>query len=377
MSEGRRTTPWFCAVLVAAVAVSGSLTGFAQKNGPAQPLPGPELVWPLPPDPPRIRWVSQFSSAEEVEQKKKKRSWFERVAGTKEEREKPRRLAVPYGIAVNSLGRIFVADGPSGGILVFDRASHKVDVWGPDRGLQMQLPLGVTVGEDDRVFVSDANLRTVTCLTKDGTVVRRFGQDKLERPVGLAVDKVRHRLYVADTKGHRIAVFSSESFEFVKYIGRKGDAREPGTFRSPLSVAVDRRGFLYVVDTFNHRVQIFSRQDRFHSEFGTHGRGVGQFSRPKGVAVDSEGHIYVTDAEFNNFQIFDQQGQPLLFVGSRGVQPGQFTLITGICIDEKDQIYTTEQAANPRVQIFQYVPPPQATGGKEVGQEKQRPSMFE
>ena len=368
MSESGRGASWSCAVLVAAVSVGGALTGFAPKNGQAQAQPAQELVWPLPPDPPRIRWVSQFSSVEEVEQKKKKRSWFERVAGAKEESEKPRRLAVPYGIAVDSQGRIFVADWPSGGILIFDRQAHKVDVWGPDRGLQMRLPLGVTVGEDDRVFVSDANLRTVTCLTKDGTVVRQFGQDKLERPVGLAMDKVRHRLYVADTKGHRIAVFSSESFEFIKYIGRKGDAREPGTFRSPLSVAVDRRGFLYVVDTFNHRVQIFNRQDRFHSEFGTHGRGAGQFARPKGVAVDSAGHIYVTDAEFNNFQIFDQQGRPLLFVGVGGVQPGQFTLLTGIFIDEKDRIYTTEQAANPRVQIFQYIPQPQATGGKEVGQ---------
>ena len=377
MSEGKRAAPWFCAVLVAAVALSGSLTGFAQKKAQVQPQPGQELVWPLPPDTPRVRWVSQFSSAEEVEQKKKKRSWFERVAGAKEESERPRRLAVPYGIAVDSQGRIFVTDWASGGVLVFDRAARKVDVWGPDRGLRMRLPLGVTVGEDDRVFISDADLRTVTCVNRDGTVVRQFGQDKLERPVGLAVDKVRHRLYVADTMGHRIAVFSSESFEFVKYIGRKGDAREPGTFRAPLSVAVDGRGFLYVVDTFNHRVQVFNRQDRFHSEFGTHGRGVGQFARPKGVAVDSEGHIYVTDAEFNNFQIFDQQGQPLLFVGTRGVQPGQFTLIAGIFIDEKNQIYTTEQAANPRVQIFQYVAQPQATGGKEVGQEKQRPSAFE
>ncbi len=376
MSESKKPTCWLFAVLVAVIALSGSLTGFAQKKGLAMPQPAQELVWPLPPDPPRIRWVSQFSSAEEVEQKKKKRSWFERVAGAKEESEKPRRLAVPYGIAADSQGRIFVADWPSGGILVFDRAARKVDVWGPDRGLQMSLPLGVTVGEDDRVFVSDANLRTVACLAKDGTLVRQFGQDKLERPVGLAVDKVRHRLYVADTKGHRIAVFSSESFEFVKYIGQKGDAREPGTFRSPLSVAVDRRGFLYVVDTFNHRVQIFNRQDRFHSQFGTHGRGAGQFSRPKGVAVDSEGHIYVTDAEFNNFQIFDQKGQPLLFVGTRGVQPGQFTLVTGIFIDEKDQIYTTEQAANPRVQIFQYVPQTQATGRKEVGPKKEGPSTF-
>ncbi|MCL4523129.1 MAG: hypothetical protein M1453_08225 [Acidobacteria bacterium] len=370
----RRTieSVWITTFLIALILSGGVSQGAAQSKGKGQEQkPGTqELVWPLLPDPPRIRWVGQFSSAEEIEQKRKKQSWFERVAGAKQEKEKERRLASPYSIAADSRGRIFVADWLSGGVLVFDQSARKVDVWGPERGLQMRMPLGVTVGEEDRVFVADATLRTVLCLTSDGKLVRQFGADKLERPVGLAVDKVRHRLYVSDTKGNRIAVFNSESFEFIKYIGEKSAAGEPGKFRSPLGIAVDKRGFLYVVDTFNHRVQIFNRQDRFQRAFGTHGNGIGQFARPKGVAVDSDGNIYVTDAEFNNFQIFNQQGQPLLFVGVRGVQPGQFTLVTGIFIDEKDRIYTTEPQFNPRVQIFQYISESQRAGGKEVGPDK-------
>lgn len=363
---------WIPALLMAVLVSGGASPGAGQskKKGQEQPPPPQELVWPLPPDTPRIRWVSQFSSAEEIEQKKKKQSWFEKVAGAKQAKEKERRLASPYGIAADSRGRIFVADWPSGGVLVFDPSAHKVDVWGAERGLPMRMPLGVAVGEGDRVFVSDGALQTVLCLTGEGKVLRQFGADKLERPVGLAVDKTRHRLYVSDTKGGRIAVFHSESFEFIKYIGEKGEAAEPGKFRSPLGIAVDQRGFLYVVDTFNHRVQIFNRQDRFLRAFGTHGNGIGQFARPKGVAVDSDGNIYVTDAEFNNFQIFNQQGQALLFVGVRGVQPGQFTLVTGIFIDEKDRIYTTEQQVNPRVQIFQYLSESQKSAGKEAGPEK-------
>lgn len=362
MRKTKTAAPWFGAMLLALIVLGASPAAFAQK----ETQPAQELVWPLPPDTPRVRWMSEFSSAEEVEQKKQdKRSWFERIAGTREKKEKGRRLATPYGIAVDSQGRIFVADWSAGGILVFDRAARQVDVWGAGRGLRMRLPLGVTVGEDDRVFFSDATLHTVTCVTPDGTLVRQFGQDNLTRPVGLAVDRVRHRLYVADTGAHRIAVFNSESFEFIKYIGRKSDGREPGAFRSPLAVAVDGHGFLYVVDTFNRRIQVFDRQDRFHHEFGTHGRGPGQFSRPKAVALDSEGHIYVADAEFNNFQIFNQQGQPLMFVGTRGVQPGQFTLLTGIFIDQQDRIYTTEQG-RPRVQIFNYIPQLQEARGKEV-----------
>ncbi len=236
---------------------------------------------------------------------------------------------------------------------------------GPRTGIPLRLPLGVAVDENDRVFISDAVLHTITCLTAEGEVVAQFGYDELVRPTGLALDPKRHRLYVADSKAHRIAVFDTQTFEFKQHIGRKSLEPDPGTFRSPVGVAVDHRGFLYVADTMNHRVQVFNRLGRFVRTFGEHGNAPGQFSRPKGIAVDSQGHIYVADAEFNNFQIFDQAGQVLLFVGTLGSKPGQFTLLTDLYIDDQDRIYTTERY-RPRVQIFQYIPLPEESGETEV-----------
>jgi len=339
----------------------------ASANTPAQPL-----AWPLPPEPPRIRWLDQFSKFDDVQQKKKKkRSWVEKLAGVSQEKEQDRSLTSPYGIAVDSQGRIYVADWSSGGILVFDRTAHSVEVLGPQKGVPMRLPLGVAVDDQDRLFFSDAIFRTITCLSPEGKLLAQFGRDELERPSGLALDQKRHRLYVADTKGHRVAVFNTQTFAFEKYLGKKSTDREPGTFRFPTGVAVDRRGFLYVTDTFNYRVQIFNPRGRFEREFGSHGDSPGQFSRPKGIAVDSEGHIYVADAQFNNFQIFDQEGKVLLFVGTLGEAPGQFTLLTGLCIDDQDRIYTTEQY-RPRVQIFQYIAQPESAGAKEVSQKKRK-----
>lgn len=339
-------------VLAGVLLISGSLP---DNSVPAQaPAAAQDLVWPPPPDPPRMRWLSEFRKFSDIETKKKKRSWFERMAGAPEAEERSPQLISPYGIAVDSRGRVFVADGTAG-LMVFDRIVQKGEVWGPAQGIPMRQPLGVTVDEQDRVFFSDGPMHIVVCISKNGKVLAQFGGKELLRPVGLAVDPVRHRLYVADTKAHRIAVFSTETFTFEKYIGGPSNLREPGTFRSPSNVAVDRRGFLYVTDTFNHRVQIFNRQDRFVREFGTQGNGPGQFARPKGIAIDSEGHIYVADAEFNNFQIFDQQGRPLMFVGGPGTGAGQFLLITDLWIDSQDRVYTTERYRS-RVQVFQYIP---------------------
>lgn len=325
-----------------------------------------ELVWPLPPDAPRIRWVDAFARFEDIEgKKKKKRSWFERLAGVSEEEEKYRGLTSPFGIVTDSRGRVFVADWSSGGIVIFDRDAKKVGVWGPITGVPIRKPLGLAIDDDDRLFVTDGDLGLVTCLSAEGVPLAQFGRAELDRPTGIALDQKRNRLYVSDTKAHRIAVFDSETFEFQRYIGRKSAAREPGTFRSPLGLAVDGRGFLYVVDTMNRRIQIFNRRGVFVREFGSHGRRPGQFSRPKGIALDSEGHIYVTDAEFNNFQIFDNKGKALMFVGTIGSNPGQFILITDIFIDKDDRIYTTERY-RPRVQIFQYLSQPEEAAPKEV-----------
>lgn len=321
------------------------------------------LVWPPPPDAPRIRWVGQFSKFTDVtgEQKKKKKpSWFERLAGVKQQDEELERgLADPYGIAVDSKKRIYVAEKELPGVVIFDRQAHTVEVRNASALGGIRLPLGIALDAHDRLFVSDAELAAISCFNPDGSLAARFGSKELVRPAGIAIDRKRNRLYVADVKGDKVNVYSTETFKLLETIGGPGTpgGAEPATFALPSNVAVDRRGYLYVSDSFNFRVQVFNRRGRFVRAFGSLGDAPGQFARPKGLAVDSEGHIYVVDAVFNNFQIFDQEGQILLFVGTFGEQPGQFILPAGIFIDENDVIYTTE-GVHGRVQIFQYISQP-------------------
>jgi sugar lactone lactonase YvrE len=327
--------------------------------------PAGELVWPLPPDPPRVRWVGQINDLDEVKGKGNGRSWMERLAGPQGAYDVRAVLQRPYGVAVDSQGRIFVADSAQRAVYILDQANKRVEVRRGASRAPLALPIGVALDEEDRLFVSDSFLHQVVCFDKDGKQLATFGRDKLERAAGLALDRDRHRLYVVDAKAHRIAVFNSANFTFQRYIGAPNSAKgaaDPGHFAIPSNVAVDRRGNLYVTDSFNFRIQIFDPEGKFVRAFGTHGDRPGSFARPKGIAVDSEGHIYVADAEFNNFQIFSDKGETLLAVGGMGSEPGQFILIAGLCIDRNDRILTTEQETG-RVQIFQYL---HAPGQKEV-----------
>lgn len=335
------------------------------KAAPTAPDPA-TLIWPLPPDPPRIRWVAEFSDMAKIKPAVKKSAWLDKVTGTKTQEEKLE-LRKPYGVTTDSKGRIYIADTERKVVFMVDRQAKAMERREGNGRVPLAMPVGVAVDSQDRLFVSDAALHIIVCFSPTGEPIGHFGSTALGRPGGIAIDRTRNRLYIADAKESRIAVFDTRSMEFRAFIGApsKNGQAEKGKFYAPTNVAVDRKGYLYVSDTWNYRIQILDPEGRFVRAFGTQGDRPGEFIRPKGVGVDSEGHIYVADAEFNNFQIFTPEGKPLLAVGALGFSPGQFALVAGLYIDSGDRIYTTEQFKG-RLQVFQYIPQPGSSDSKEV-----------
>ena len=336
----------------------------AQEQAPAKTS---ELIWPLPPDPPRIRWMAEYADMAKVKKPTaRKSSWIDKVTGTKTVEEKLE-LRKPYGVATDKRGRIYAADTELKTVFVIDAVGRAVERREGNSRAPLAMPVGVALDDEDRLFVSDAELHSILCFSASGQPIARFGTAALGRPGGIAIDRGRNRLYAADAKDGRVAVFDTRTQELVGYFGSpsKKGLHEDGTFFGPTNVAVDRQGMVYVADTMNCRVQIFDPAGKFVRAFGTQGDRPGEFIRPKGIAVDSEGHIYVADAEFNNFQVLTPEGRPLLAVGSLGTDPGQFALVAGIYIDSNDRIYTTEMFKG-RVQVFQYIAQPEK-GVKQAG----------
>jgi sugar lactone lactonase YvrE len=320
--------------------------------GCAAPQKAPEsveLVWPLPPDPPRIKFIRSVRFRKDVEESAGSEEILNVLLGKPENLGEM--LKKPYGVHADREGRIFVADTGWGKVAVFDFANKKFSFWGTGGQGLLTKPVGVTSDSLGRVYVSDAVAQRVVVFDQDGNFLQAMGQEgELERPVGLVVNEQIGRLYVIDSKKHHIAVFDIADGSLVSTIGERGPA--PGQFNWPTNIAIDTSGTLYVMDTMNFRVQILDPDGEVLNTFGEIGDGIGQFARPKGIAVDSEGNIYVVDAAFNNFQIFDPEGQLLLFVGSNGQQSGQFWLPAGAYIDAQDRIYVADQY-NFRVQVFQ------------------------
>lgn len=335
-----------------------------EKKAPAAPI---DLVWPGPPEQPRIRFVAAITSADDV-RGPVKLSLAERLAGRPPARNQFS-LGRPYGVAVDRSGNIYVADAAQRSVLVYNREARTVARWGGNAQFPLFAPAGVAIEAGGRLFVSDSLAGQIVVFNATGKPVAGFGKGLLKRPAGLAVDSSRGRLYVADVVQNQVFFFHLQTLKLEKTIGGSStpETPEPGLLSGPSNLAVNSRGRLYVTDTWNRRVQAFAPDGRFVLAFGTPGIRPGDFARPKGIAIDSEDHVYVADAEFNNFQVFSPEGRPLLFVGSAGDAPGQFVLPAGIAIDRNDRIFVIEQRlGGGRLQVFQYLPeqPPAASTAK-------------
>lgn len=339
---------------VVAVACIATIDAAAAKDKkPAAGDKSAALVWPLPPEQPRIKYLRTYQGANDFKASKKPSRLALLMLGPQDPGAGGENLVKPYGVSASKSGRLYVADTAAKRAFVFDPDKKVVSFLGEDGAGRLAKPIGVAVDGDDTVFVADATLKRVFGYDTEGRMRIAIGHEgELDNPSGLAIDRVNHRLYVADSGKHQVLVYSSLDGSAQQAIGRRGS--EEAEFNFPTNLSVDRQGHLYVADTLNFRVQVFDRAGQFVRTFGTLGDGPGQMNRPKGVAVDSEGHVYVVDASFNNFQIFDETGQLLLFVGSGGRNPGEFILPAGMAVDEQDRLYVADQG-NSRVQVFQYL----------------------
>ena len=168
----------------------------------------------------------------------------------------------PRGIAVDSQGRVFVADTGNKRIAVFDEEGNFLTEFGMaglDPG-QFDEPVGVAVADDGTVYVTDTwNQRVQSFIAnEDGSqyfplnqwdVNAWFGQSLENKPF-IAVGEDKH-VFITDPEGYRVIEFT-ENGEFVRTWGDFGTG--PDQIGLAAGVAVDPAGFVWVTDAGNNRI---------------------------------------------------------------------------------------------------------------------------
>ncbi|UCH80027.1 MAG: 6-bladed beta-propeller [Nitrospiraceae bacterium] len=330
-------------IIITVFMLHGCFKEIVEKRGPL-----PDIIWPNPPDIPRIRFVNSISRPKDYNIRK---SGFDKIFRFLKG-EKPASLINPYGVLTDHKDRLFVVDTSCPCVHVFD-VENNVYYTFPDGDTSFLSPIDIALDSEGMIYVSDSKDGVVKVFNNGGKeFVKEIGRSFLVRPTGLVVNNVTGELLVVDTVMSQILKYNLEGLRFKGDIGSVGSIN--GMFHYPTNIFLSKDGKIFVTDSLNFRIQIFTSEGTFIRAFGQAGDRPGYFSRPRGVAVDSDGNIYVVDALFDNVQMFNSEGRLLMDFGGTGSEYGKFWLPTGIFIDERDRIYVSD-AYNKRVQVFQYM----------------------
>jgi sugar lactone lactonase YvrE len=238
----------------------------------------------------------------------------------------------PRGVAVDSVGRVYVAD----------TANNRIQVNTGGMASGWSVFAGATAG----------------------TAV-----GKVNQPQGVAIDTTG-AVYIADTLNNRIQINTDGTASGWNIFAGATAGTAVGKVNQPRGIYVDSVGSVYVADTSNNRVQ---RADPGPGGFtwavlGGAGTAPGQFNAPQGVAArraGSEGVIFVADTGNNRIQMSLDSGMTWSIVADPGTGPGQVSAPRGLALadytgDGRPDLIVADTGNN-RVQVYSYVPEPSAT----------------
>lgn len=231
---------------------------------------------------------------------------------------------VPFGLAIDANGNLFVADkdnhairkvSPDGTVTTIAGKGSPGAANGNSANASFNHPTGLTVDGNGNIYVADQDNHMIRKIATDGTVTTLAGS--LTRgaadgvgaaagfyyPSGITIDGGGN-LFVADYYNHRIRKISPDGTvttiagsSYGYFDGQGTSAR----FQYPAGLAVDGQGNIYVADRDNYRIRKISATGRVITLAGDvngFADGTGSqalFFLPREITVDANGTLYVAD----------------------------------------------------------------------------------
>ncbi len=298
-------------------------------------------------------------------------------------------LSSPFGVAVNALGNLFIADFGNSRVrevnqgdiaTVAGGGSSVGDKGSTTNGLainaQLFFPNGIAPDSTGDLFIADVDngrVRKVSnaeITTVAGTGTIGFGGDnglaisaQLQGPASVAMDSAGN-LYIADSGNNRIRKVSNGVITTLAGNGTPGFSGDNGPaaaaqLHGPSGVAVDATGNVYIADDFNARVRMVSggvittvAGNGTPGFSGDNGPAIGaQLSGPNSVALDAAGNLYIADSLNNRIRevsggvITTVAGGGSFSLGDNGpATKAQLSLPAGVAVDATGNLYIADSA---------------------------------
>ena len=250
----------------------------------------------------------------------------------------------PRGIAFDEPNQlIYISDCGNSRIQVVSFAGKFSKRFGQEI---LQFPFGIAVTEDN-VFVTDSDLHALLQFSKkDYKLVRRTGtkgggEGQLDYPSGICID-YNEDVYVADYRNSRVSVFS-KNLNFLKHLFTQ-------LLRYPCDVKVTPNSVV-VLDQSPNCINFFSRNGALLRSCVTLGEG-GMVKNPQFFCLDLAGNILITDYYRDNIKILSPSGQLMHTIGKEGHGRGELYGPDGICFSQTGTIFVVSRSDNFGLQSF-------------------------
>ncbi|MBM3269064.1 MAG: hypothetical protein FJZ01_15600 [Candidatus Sericytochromatia bacterium] len=285
----------------------------------------------------------------------------------------------PFRAAVDPAGNLYVLElynrrrvrkiTPAGMVSTFAGDADFAD--GQGAAAAFWGPVGITLDDDQNVYVADSlnsRIRKITpagvvsTVAGDGTAGFADGQGtgaRFNQPWGLARDATG-TIFVADRNSHRIRrISTSGAVTTLAGDGTAGFADGQGTaarLNNPRRLAVDAAGTVYVADAENHRIRKISPGGDVTTLAGEgtagflDGQGsAARFNWPEGIEVDGAGVVFVADSANHRIRKIAPGGTVSTFAGdgTQGFADGasssaRFDWPSGIRLDASGYLYVAD-----------------------------------
>ena len=276
------------------------------------------------------------------------------------------RFKGPAAIASDSAGNLYVADSmnltirkitPAGDVSTLaGQVGVSGSVNGPGNMASFSDPEGVAADSAGNVYVADGIDGVIRKITAAGTVSTFAGTvgshdstdgtgaaARFSSPRGIATDSLDN-IYVTDGLNSNIRMITPAGVVTTiagptgVQAGQTGTADGTGTaarFNVPLGVAADSAGNVYVADTFNGSIRKITVALGVGTVTTLAGTGV---SFPRGLTADSAGNVYVAEFASGTVRKITPAGAASAVVGSgipgftMGPLPGMIAGPTGVAV---------------------------------------------
>ncbi|KPJ98132.1 MAG: hypothetical protein AMK71_11880 [Nitrospira bacterium SG8_35_4] len=166
---------------------------------------------------------------------------------------------VPYRLAIDKKGIIYVVARNYPGVLALDNSGFIIDKIFPEEDGRHVKITDVTLDKTGKIYLLSEDEGRIYIYDQNRKLLLAFGEKggssgKLSRPKAVSIDEHRGFIYVADYMRHTVSVYDSTGsyiFEF------GGLGWNPGWFQHPIDITVDDAGRILVADFFNQRIQLF------------------------------------------------------------------------------------------------------------------------